>query len=199
VMAAFFRENTTKTVTAASFLAKAGVPFDFTEPADGPAYAVGDVGQHLANAVIVYGTMREAGANRYAAEQLQDQYLGQFESRVPIFKDFEVTPEQLAHKDVVFVGRPEANQALAAWAKQIGLEWDAAVFKIEGKTHAGERDALTFAAKNPLDASHMVLVVAGNDALRTVKAATSGNRFADTAYVIAGESPSTARAGRRPR
>ena len=140
-------------------------------------YAVGDIGQRLANAVIVYGTMREAGANRYAAEQLQDQYLGQFESRVPVYKDFEVTPEQLSHKDVVFVGRPEANQALAAWAKQIGLEWDAAVFKIEGKTHAGERDALTFAAKNPLDAGHMVLVVAGNDALRTVKAATTGNRL----------------------
>ncbi|HXK06694.1 MAG TPA: hypothetical protein VMS37_30140, partial [Verrucomicrobiae bacterium] len=189
LMASFFRENTTKTVTAASFLAKAGVPFDFTEPADGPAYAVGDIGQRLASAVIVYGTMKEAGANRYAAERLQDEYLGQFESRLPIFKDFEVTAEELAHKDVVFVGRPEANQALAAWAKQLGLDWDGAVFKIDGKTHAGERDGLTFAAKNPLDGSHMVLVVAGNDALRTVKAATGNSRYAETAYVVAGERP----------
>ena len=37
--------------------------------------------------------------------------------------------------------------------------------------HASEREALVFAAKNPLDPAHMVLVVAGNDALRTVKAA----------------------------
>ena len=199
LMSAFFRENTTKTVTAASFLSKAGVSFDFTEPADGPAYSVGDIGQHLASAVIVYGTMKEAGANRYAAEQLQDQYLGQFESRVPIYKDFEVTAEQLAHKDIVFVGRPEANQALAPWARQIGLDWDAAVFKIEGKTHAGERDALTFAARNPLDAGHMVLVVAGNDALRTVKAATGNSRFEETAYVVAGETAPAARPGRRQR
>jgi hypothetical protein len=192
LMSAWFAENTTKTVTAASFLAKAGVPFDFTEPADGPAYAVNQITSHLASAVIVYGTMKEAGANRYAAEQLQQQYLGRRESLVPIFKDFEVTDEMLAHRDVVFVGRPEANQALAPWAKQIGLEWDGAVFQIDGKKHADERAALTYAAKNPLDASHMVLVVAGNDALRTVKTASSGS-FEPTAYVV-----SDGGAGSRP-
>src|SRR5262249_44803919 len=147
----------------------------------------------LATAVIVYGTMKEAGANRYAAEQLQQQYLGRRESLVPIFKDFEVTDEMLAHKDVVFVGRPESNQALAAWASKIGLEWDGAVFQIDGKKHAGERDALTYAAKNPLDAAHMVLVVAGNDALRTVKTASAGS-FDRTAYVVSSPDQSSAAA-----
>ena len=79
----WFAENTTKTVSAQSFLDKAGVTFEFTEPADGPAYAVSDIGRRLATAVMVYGTQREAGANRYAAEQLQAQYLNQFESQVP--------------------------------------------------------------------------------------------------------------------
>jgi len=198
LMAAYFQENTTKTVTAAGFLNKAGVSFDFTEPADGPAYAVSDIGRRLTNAVIVYGTMKDAGANRYAAEQLQEQYLGQFESRVPAYKDFEVSDDQLAHKDVVFVGRPEANQALAAWAKQLGIDWDGAVFKMDSKTHSDERDALTYAAKNPLDASHMVLVVAGNDALRTVKAATAPTRFEASAYVVStGESAAPRVQGRR--
>ena len=109
----------------------------------------------------------------------------------------------LAHKDVIFVGRPEANTALAAWAKQINLDYQAAIFKIENQTHAGEREALTYAAKNPLDPSHMVLVLAGNDALRTVKLATAGgSRFEQTPYVITGESrPGAAAmpAGRRPR
>jgi hypothetical protein len=197
LMSAYFAENTTKTVTAASFLAKAGTTFDFTEPADGPAYSVSDIGSRLATAVIVYGTMKDAGANRYAAEQLQQQYLGRFESRVPIYKDFEVSDEMLAHKDVVFVGRPESNQALAGWTKQIGLEWDGAAFKVDGKTHAGERDALSWAAKNPLDAGHMVLVIAGNDALRTVKTALAVS-FDRTPYVVSGaEAPRAA--GRRPR
>jgi hypothetical protein len=138
--------------------------------------------------VLVYGTQREVGANRYAAEQLQASYLNQFESQVPIYKDFEVTDELLAHKDVIFVGRPEANTALAAWAKVLNLDYQGAMFRIENHVHAGEREALTLAAKNPLDASHMVLVLAGNDALRTVKLATSGSsRFEQTSYVVTGE------------
>ena len=76
----------------------------------------------------------------------------------------------LRHHDVIFIGRPEANSALAAWADKIGLEYTGAVFQIDGAAHASEREALLLAAKNPLDAAHMVLVVAGNDALRTVKA-----------------------------
>ena len=121
---------------------------------------------------------------------------------MPIYKDFEVTDDLLAHKDVIFVGRPEANTALAAWAKQINLDYTAGVFKIENKTHASEREALTYAASNPLDPAHMVLVLAGNDALRTVKLATTGGRFEQTPYVITGGSQPAAApapAGRRPR
>ena len=192
LLAAWFAENTTKTVSAQSFLDKVGVPFEFTEPAEGPAYAVADIGHRLGTAVLVYGTQREAGANRYAAEQLQAQYLNQLESQVPIYKDFEVRDELLAHKDVIFVGRPEANSALAAWAKQIDLDYQAGVFKIENKAHAGEREALGYAARNPQDPSHMVLVLAGNSALGTVKLATGGRRFEPTPYVITGESRPTA-------
>jgi hypothetical protein len=202
LLAAWFAENTTKTVSAQSFLDKAGVPFEFTEPADGPAYAVNDIGRRLGTAVLVYGTQREAGANRYAAEQLQAQYLNQFESQVPVYKDFEVTGDLLAHKDVIFVGRPEANTALAAWAKQIKLDYQAGVFKIENQTHASEREALIYAARNPQDPAHMVLVLAGNDALRTVKLAAGGSRFEQTPYVITGESRPAAApmpAGRKAR
>jgi len=66
-----------------------------------------------ATGVLVYGTQREAGANRYAAEQLQAAYINQFERSGPHLQDFEVTDDLLSHKDVIFVGRPEANTALA--------------------------------------------------------------------------------------
>jgi len=170
LMADYFAANTTRTVTAHSFLDKAGVPFEFTEPGDGPAYLASDITRHLPSAVLVYGTVREAGANRYAAEQMQLHYLDRYESEVPIYKDFEVSDDLLRHRDVVFVGRPEANSALAAWAAKLGLDSAGAGFKIDGSVHASEREALVFAARNPLDPSHMVLTVAGNDALRTVKA-----------------------------
>ena len=170
LMSDYFAANTTKAVTAQSFLDKAGVRFDFAEPADGPAYLTSDINRRLASAVIVYGTVREAGANRYAAEQMQVRFLDRYESEVPIYKDFEVSDDLLRHRDVVFVGRPETNSALAAWATKLGVSYHGASFSIDGEVHASEREALVYAAKNPLDASHMVMTVAGNDALRTVKA-----------------------------
>ncbi|HWC95823.1 MAG TPA: C45 family autoproteolytic acyltransferase/hydrolase, partial [Candidatus Sulfopaludibacter sp.] len=171
LMKTYYSLNTTKTVTAESFLSQAGVAFDFTEPGPGPAYLTSDISRRLATAVIVYGTVREAGANRYAAEQMQSAFLNRYESQVPVYKDFEVSDELLRHRDVVFVGRPEANSALAAWAGKLGTVFEGASFQLDGRVHASEREALVAAASNPFDPAHMVLTVAGNDALRTVKAA----------------------------
>jgi hypothetical protein len=175
LMRDYFAADTTKTVTADSFLEKAGLTrvaahLDGIDPPEGPAHLVNDIWRRLRSAVIVYGTSRDAGANRYAAEQLEHNFLNGYESEVPVFKDFEVSDDLLRHRDVVFVGRPEANSALARWSMQLGLDYDGATFKINGDIHASEREALILATENPLDPSCMVLVVAGNDALSTVKA-----------------------------
>jgi hypothetical protein len=175
LMDGYFAENATRTVTAESFLDKAGVDkasahLDAIDPPDGPAYLTNEIWRRLSTAVIVYGTLRDAGSNRYAAEQLQSRFLDRYESRVPIYKDFEVSDDLLRHRDVVFVGRPEANSALAAWSGKLGLDYQGADFRLNGQAHADEREALIVAASNPLDAAHMVLLVAGNAALSTVKA-----------------------------
>jgi hypothetical protein len=81
-----------------------------------------------------------------------------------------VNDDLLRHHEVVFIGRPESNSALARWSQKLGLDYHGAAFKINGKVHASEREGLILAARNPLDATRMVLVVAGNDALSTVKA-----------------------------
>ena len=184
LMSDYFAENTTKTVTAQSFLDKAGVSFDVPAPGDGPAYLVTDIARRLPSAMIVYGTVREAGANRYAAEQLQTQFLDMHESLVPIRKDFEVSEEDLRGRDVIFIGRPEANSALAPFAQRVGLEYEAADFHLEGKAHASERQALILSARNPVDASHMILIVAGNDALHTVKLAMGNEKWNPAEYVV---------------
>lgn len=167
----YFVANSTKTVTAQSFLDKANAHLGEIDPPDGPAYVTSDIWRRLASAVIVYGTLRDAGSNRYAAEQLQKQFLSFYQSEVPIYKDFEVSDDILRHRDVVFVGRPEANSALAAWSGKLHLDYSGAAFKIDGDVHASAREALILGAENPLDAAHMVLIVAGNAALSTVKAA----------------------------
>ncbi len=169
LMADYFAANTTKTVTVQSFLDAAKVPFELADPGDAPAYLPSDIRDHLASAAIVYGTAREAGTNRYAAELLQTRYRDRYQREVPIFKDFEATDALLAHKDVIFIGRPETNSALAAWRERIGLDYSGAVFKVDGKTYSSERNSLVFASKNPLDPTHMAVVYAGNSPLETAR------------------------------
>lgn len=110
--------------------------------------------------------------------------MGMYEIWMPIRKDFEATDEDLRQHDLIFVGRPEANSALAAWSGQLGLDYGENVFRLHDDTYSDERDALLFAAKNPLNPSHMVLVVAGNDALRTVKLAMSANDWKTGEYQL---------------
>jgi hypothetical protein len=183
LMRDYFAANTTKTVTAQTFLDKAGVPFTI-EVAGGAAYLTTDILHRLRSALLVYGTVGEAGANRYAAESMQRQFLDFYESAVPVRKDFEVSDDDLRGKDVIFVGRPETNSALAAWAARLGLNYDRDMFRLNGDTHASERDALVFAAKNPLDGTHMVIAVAGNDALGTVKLAESAGDWKSGEYLL---------------
>jgi hypothetical protein len=175
LMEDYFAANTTRPVTGQSFLDKAGAAFDFTEPGDGPAYLPGDIERRLSSAVIVYGTVAEAGTNRFAAEQLQSRYRDSAQMNVAILKDFEVSDDQLRGRDVIFVGRPATNSALAEWAAQIGLHYNGAVFERNGETLASERNSLVMAAANPLDAAHMVLLIAGNDPLHTVEALNAEN------------------------
>jgi hypothetical protein len=131
-------------------------------------YVASDIRERLGSAILVYGTTTDAGANRYAAEELQEHFFRSLESAVPIRKDFEVSDEELRTRDVIFVGRPESNSALAAWQEKIGLHASGGLFRVAGQDHASETEALVFASVNPLDQHHMVLVLAGNSALQTV-------------------------------
>ncbi len=169
LMNSYFAANTTKTVTAQSFLDVAGVKYEPPDPGMGPAYLPDDIRRRLDSAVIVYGTVREAGTNRYAAEQLQNRYRDVNQQNVPVYKDFETSDTLLLHKDVIFVGRPESNSALSDWRDKIALDYTGAIFKIDGRVYASERDALVYAANNPLDPAHMVLVFAGNSPLETAR------------------------------
>jgi hypothetical protein len=176
-MKKYFAEHTTKTVHATDFASAAGPALPSTLPdlAEGPVYAAAELrplNPRIAQTVIVYGTLGETGANRYAAEQLQKKLLNWYESEVPIHKDFETSDESLRSRDVIFVGRPETNSALAAWQSRIGLAYDGTSFRAGKTTYGSEEDALIFAAANPFDPHHLALVVAGNSPLETVRVAS---------------------------
>jgi hypothetical protein len=83
--------------------------------------------------------------------------------------DFEANDGMLADKDIIFIGRPEDNSELAAWRNKIGLDYQGAVFNVNEKRYASERDSLVYTGTNPLNAHHMVLVYAGNSPLETAR------------------------------
>ena len=191
LMADFYKTNTTKPVYSSAFmtavekaagrpprdslsrwLESTGLP-DTGARAAGAAYLMSSLFNRLGSAVLVYGTTREAGANRYAAEVIQKRCLEAYEREVPILKDFEVTEDDLRFHDLIYVGRPETNQALAEVAEKIGLDYAADVFRVGGEAHGSIDEALLVAAANPLDRSRMILVVAGNSPLETVRAASA--------------------------
>jgi hypothetical protein len=172
MMKDYFQANTTKTVSAQSFLdevqkVQAGVTYAPPDPGAGPAWSVSQFGERQLPGVIVYGTVREAGANRYTAEQLQARLRERTQREFPIYKDYEVPASILASSDVAFIGRPETNSALAEWSSEIGLDYQGGVYRVDSKPWASERDALVFAARNPKSAPNMVLVFAGNSPLAT--------------------------------
>jgi hypothetical protein len=195
-MKKFFAENTTKTVRASVFIRASGLAHEalFTRwlgsggiPDDrgGPVYVISELrpaAARLAHVVLVYGTQAEAGANRYAAERIQSALTDMFESQPAIYKDFEATPDLLREHDVVFIGRPETNGALAAWQSAIRLAWEGTSFHLENADHGAGDDGLIFAAANPLDAKRMVLVVAGNSPIETVRLASQP--FGPSQYAI---------------
>ncbi|MDQ6759392.1 MAG: C45 family autoproteolytic acyltransferase/hydrolase [Acidobacteriota bacterium] len=186
LMTDFFAAHTTKPVSAATFLEKAGATFVLPRDPGGPLYTAGDIAGRLGSAIVVYGTVLDAGANRYAAEQLQRHYLNMFESALPILKDFELTEDDLRTHDVVFIGRSETNSALAAIAKRINLDSQGGMFNLAGQPHAQETEALLLAATNPLNRTRMILVMAGNNALATVLLANRGpgRRSINSEYTV---------------
>src|SRR5262249_18789378 len=115
-------------------------------------------------------------------------FMEMYESLVPIKKDFEVSDDKLGDRDVFFVGRPETNAALAKWTKLIGLDYDGSVFRISGRDHASENDALLWTAMNPQEHTHMVVVAAGNSPLSTVLAARPGLPQTQYAVIESGRS-----------
>jgi hypothetical protein len=182
LMADFFAAHKTQAVAAQSFLDAAGVSFAVPADKGGGMYVASDIRGRLSSAILVYGTRTDAGANRYAAEELQKHFFRWLESEVPIRKDFEVSDEELRTHDVIFVGRAESNSTLAAWQDKLGFQSLGGLFSIAGRDHASETEALVFAAANPLDQHHMVLVLAGNSALQTVLLTKA--RWDETQYSI---------------
>lgn len=198
LMRDFYAAHTTRTASTGQFIAEAdkvnGAPLGefFAEwldqtglpgAAQGASFAPQNIAGRLHNALIVYGTSLDAGANRHAAELLQSELLNWYESAAAIRKDFELSAEDARRHSLIFVGRPESNSALRAFRGKMPVNFDGAAFTAGGKTYASENYGVMLAAEHPDNPELLVVVFSGNSALQTVRmAGASPHEYAWQVY-----------------
>jgi hypothetical protein len=189
MMDRFGRENGGKAVTTAAFRAFAGKAAgkdlgDFFDAwldrpglpgaardRSGP-FAVTTFYAELDRALIVYGTADEAAANREAAEALQQAIRARHANvTVKVLADRDVTAEDTGKNHLLLIGRPDSNRVVGRVAGALPVAFGSRSFVVRGEAYAHANSAVIAAAPNPEDPRYSVVVVAGNGAYATWRAA----------------------------
>lgn len=127
---------------------------------DGPDWSIDAFDSEPDKALIVYGTLRDAHAQREAATLLQDKIARRWGNyTVPIKSDSEVTDQDLKANHLLLIGRPATNKVAARFADSLPIAFGPASFSIGDATYAHAGSAIVAAGANPLAKSRYSLVV----------------------------------------
>jgi hypothetical protein len=130
--------------------------------ASGRFWAVDSFERQLDKALIVYGTVSEADAQREAAEALQHKLAGRWANiTLPIKADNDVTDSMIKDCHVLLVGRPATNRVSARLAKALPIEFGPASFTLAGDTYSHPLTSIVAAGPSPLAADRSVVIFAG--------------------------------------
>jgi len=145
--------------------------------ASGHYWSVDSFERQLDKALIVFGTVAEAEAQREAALALQRKLATRFANfTVPIKADTDVTDSMLKDVHILLVGRPATNRLTARLVKALPFGFGTASFTVAGETFAHPHTAVVAAGPSPLAADRSVVVFAGLSAEGTW---TCPRRFPD--------------------
>ncbi len=101
-------------------------------------------------ALIVYGTLKEADAQREAAEHLQRAIARRWSNiLVPVRADTEIAEADLRSHHVLVVGRPDTIYGADRLVKTLPVTFGPASFVLKGETYAHPATALIVAGPNP--------------------------------------------------
>ena len=214
LMTTFLAEHAGKAVTTADFVAAAeqiaGTRLStfahLQRPewpeAQGSCWSIDSFEREPEHALIVYGTQREARANREAAEVLQRQLAARwYNFQIPLRSDREVTADEMKTHHLVLVGRPVANAITAKCASALPLRFGDASFELAG-TCGREDAAVVVAGDNPANSRWSVVVFAGLSAdatWRLVQLPKETLSVTCEVLVLSLAPPGTQRAWARPR
>jgi hypothetical protein len=137
---------------------------------DKPVWSIFGWEKDIDHTMIIYGTQAEAAANREAAQRLQDAIARGWGNYRPIFKaDVDVTPSEIKNKNLLLIGRPEANSLVAKLQDQLPIKFGLRSFEVKGTTYASDKSAVVVAAAHPDHGQRCIVVLAGLSAEATWK------------------------------
>jgi hypothetical protein len=136
-------------------------------------------------ALIVAGTVKEADAQREAAEHLRRGIASRwYNLQVPIKLDTEVSDGDLSSHHILLIGRPDSNAVAARLAGALPVKFAAASFICRDEPYAHPATAVIAAGPNPLDRRYEVVLFAGLSAEATWRCAQqAGDRHSPPAEV----------------
>ncbi|MFO0909249.1 MAG: C45 family autoproteolytic acyltransferase/hydrolase [Isosphaeraceae bacterium] len=172
------------------WLTQTGLP---REP-EGGFWSVDTFEADLDRTLIVYGTLREADAQREAAQRLQRFIQRKWSNvAVPILSDRDASPSELEGKHLLLVGRPASNTVTARLVSQLPVRFEAGSFVLRGETYGHPLTSLIVAGPKPGDPRSEIVVFAGLSAEATWRCVEQvGSRDAGPAEAI------VSAAGREP-
>lgn len=130
--------------------------------AGAPTWAVDSFEDEPEKALIVFGTLKDAQANREAAARLGKAIAGRWSNvTVPIKADSELTEDDWKAHHLLLVGRPDANAATSRAAGNLPVSFGPASFTLGDETYAHPGTALIVAGENPANPRFQVVAFAG--------------------------------------
>jgi hypothetical protein len=117
--------------------------------------------------LIVYGTSRQIEANHTLALRYQTMLADRFtESLPPVWRDSEISDDQLATHDFILLGGVADNSLVQRFADSLRLSVARNAFVWNGKRCGDPEDGVILVYPNPFNAEKVVYLVLANSALQ---------------------------------
>lgn len=135
-----------------------------------PVWSIFGWDKNLEDTIIVYGTQAESAANKEAAYRLQETIARRWGNyRLDILTDAEVKPEQLKIKNILLIGRPEANSVTAKLQAQFPVGFGPRSFKVGDANYAADQTGIIVAGPHPENHQRCIVAFMGLSAETTWK------------------------------
>jgi hypothetical protein len=132
--------------------------------------------------IIIYGTSREAQANKTAAQRFNNDYL-ELDGEI-VKADTDVNDADLKTKCVFLIGRPETNKIAQQFKYSFPIKFDGARFTWQGTAYNKPTQGVAQVIESPIDGKGLMVIYAGLSPEATLKLCDLELYDSDCSYII---------------